>query len=163
MILQQLPPSLQETVSDSRGRFTFTSYRDTSRGYYLSAESRDGKLRGTCVVPPDTAQADFTLHPVSEARGELEITMKGRYQGLPVQVRVNEAPRDSFVLAAGRELTIDELDAGTWRLDVRWHERYLRQSELVVIEGDAATELAVILPKGALHGQSEDARLRVGR
>ncbi|MCP3914590.1 MAG: carboxypeptidase regulatory-like domain-containing protein [bacterium] len=163
MILPHLPSALQEVQTDSRGRFALTAYDVLRDGVYLSAETQDGTQRGTLVVTSGAKEVELRLQPVSAEQGGLELKMAGRFQGLPVHVRINGTPDDPVVLPAGTELSLEELEAGTWRLDARWRGRYLVQNQLFDVAAGKRSELALVLPRGALEGQTEDERRRAGK
>jgi hypothetical protein len=78
-----------------------------------------------------------------------------------VEVTVNGAPRDSFELAPEDDLWLGDLAPGRWVIDVNWHgEPVLRSQSLKL---DETEELHLVLPDGALHGQTEEERKRAGR
>ncbi len=159
-VLPHLPPALQEVQADSKGRFVFTAYPGT-KGYYLSATSPDGKWSGTDVVRPDVENLELSLSPIAAEQGDLVLSMKGRYQGLPVKLRVRGTPRDLFELSAEEDLLVAGLERGTWRVRVLWNGDELERGALVKIGAEPAS-LELGLPEGAVHGQTEFERTRSG-
>ena len=161
MILGHVPSAVQSVRSDSRGAFVFTSYAAVTSTYYLSAETTDGAWHANRVVRADETDIEVELEPTLTREAQLRIRLAGRHQGLPVEVTVNGAPRDSFELAPEDDLWLGDLAPGRWVIDVNWHgEPVLRSQSLKL---DETEELHLVLPDGALHGQTEEERKRAGR
>jgi hypothetical protein len=99
--------------------------------------------------------------PVAAGNGEIVIQMDGRIQPLPVEVRVNGAPRDPFVLPLGRDLRVGGLPEGSWQATVRWNEAMVIREQPLEIRGE--TRLFLALPEGAIVGQSAEERRRAGK
>lgn len=158
MVLPHLPAARQEVETDARGLFRFTSYAGAER-YYLTA-TRGEEWRGSMVVEPDAEGIELELERVEEPAGSLRLELAGRFQGLPVQVLVDGAPQETFVLEAVDDLVLEGLETGTWRLDVRWNRDELVRAATLKLDPDARLELG--LPEGAILGQTAEERRRAG-
>lgn len=161
MIIGHMPSAVQRVRTDDRGSFVFTSYASITSSYYLFAETTDHAWHANRVVRADETDIEVELEPTVAREVRLRIRLAGRYQGLPVEVRVSGAPRDPFELAPDDDLWIDGLEPGRWVVDVSWHgEPVIRGQSLQLEESE---ELRLVLPDGALHGQTEEERRRAGR
>ena len=138
IVMPHVPAALQEVRSDEKGRFVFTTYPDSADIYYLTAETDDGRWRASRAVQLDEADLDIELEQVSSRLSSIEIAMPRRYQGLPVEVRVQGEPRAKYELAAVDPLKVAELEKGTWRLDLRWNGEYVERGATVVVADEPA-------------------------
>jgi hypothetical protein len=163
MIMPHLPAGLQEVRSDRSGAFVLSVHPELDERYYLSAESADGELAASQVVRVGRTDLELHLEPREDARGRLDIVMGGRHQGLPVEVRIQGVPRDPFVLAETEPLLIEDLEPGIWRADLRWRGSTVSGGERFEVRAGARSELRVVLPKGALEGQTLEERRRAGQ
>jgi hypothetical protein len=160
-VFPNLPPAVQETTTNAGGEFQLTADEDVSHQRYLVAESQDGKSTGGAVLKGGETQVDISLSPTAGGEGELVIQMDTRYQPLPVRVIVNNQPRDDFELAPDKDLHVDGLSNGSWKVSVRWDAETLLRD--VPIELKKETSIAVPLPQGAIIGQDESVRRRFKR
>ncbi|MFT4540521.1 MAG: hypothetical protein ACI841_000138 [Planctomycetota bacterium] len=159
MVLPHLPVSRQEIRTDRKGLFMFTSYPGIDR-FYLKATSTDGRMRATQVVEAGASQLELNLEPIKQGDCELVLELPDRFQPLPISIRIDGTPRDVFLLDAGDDLVVGDLDPGTWRLDVKWHgEALVRASTLKLT---SKKELELHLPTGAIEGQTIEERKRAG-
>lgn len=153
MVLPILPSGLQRVTTDRTGRFALTLYDDVSSSFYLTAVDRTGTLRTNRVVSADADEVELVLEPVAEDSATLRMRMGGRFQGLPVRVTVNGAPMEPFVLDPEDDLTIEGLEAGTWRTEIWWHHDQVERGRTFTLEASGETELGIVLPKGAIEGE----------
>lgn len=163
LVLPHLPSGLQEVETDARGRFSLSLFPQIDKSYYLTVVSRDGALRANRVLRAVPAELQITLEPALEATGALGIGLAGRFQALPVKVVTNGAPQDEYLLRAEEELLIEGLESGTWRVQVWWNREQLQRGKQLIIEDDQSARLDLVLPKGALEGQTAEERERAGR
>ncbi len=165
LVFPHLPSGLQEVSTDASGHFELTLFSDVSTGYYLTAETLDGLWRaGRSVRTDESAEIEIELERASQNVASLRLGLSPRFQGLPVAVRVMGAPRDPFELEPkAEELSIENLEEGTWRVDVTWHGEDLLENLLVQVGQDKEHSLFVKLPPGAVDGQTAEERRRAGR
>lgn len=163
LVLPELPSAVQRTTTDRRGRFALTIFPQISDAYYLSVESKDGALRANRVVKAEPAEIDVALQPVIDDTGSLRIGMAGRFQGLPVEVSINGAPQDPYVLLPEHQLEIEGLEAGIWRAEVWWNHDHVERGHQFTLKPAGRAELALVLPLGAIEGQTAEERRRAGR
>lgn len=159
MVVPPLPAAMQTTRTDKRGEFVFTSHPDIPASYYVTATSRDGKRRGVGVLPAGGKEVVVRLGPAESDVGTLQIELPNRFQGLPVEVRIQGAPTEPFVLRPGIPLEIEDLEQGTWRVRARWRGIDVVPGRVVEVS-DAPAVVTGELPPGALQGQTEDERRR---
>ena len=162
MVLSHVMPARQEVLTDANGEFLLTRFPNSTGAYYLAAETLDSEWIATRTVGVSDEELELELEPVAHETGSLEVGLEGRYQGLPIQVRIQGTPRDKFELAPRRELVIADLEPGTWRLDVSWNGRFIKKGLPVEITPSGA-EVEAVLPEGAIHGQNEFERRRAGK
>ncbi|MFT7676915.1 MAG: hypothetical protein ACI8QC_000892 [Planctomycetota bacterium] len=163
MIMPHLPAGVQTLKSDARGGFHFTTWGELNERLYLSARSTDGKLYGRRLVKAGEQNVELILEPVRTQTGRVDVVMRGRYQGLPVRVMVQGEPRDPFVLPAGEDLRIEDLEPGEWRLDVRWRDQVAARGVRLDVQAGGMAEHLLVLPKPAVEGQTPEQRTRAGR
>lgn len=160
-VMPDLPPAVQEATTNDRGEYQLSASEDVAPIRYLTARSRDGKRVAHAVLERGDTRADLDLAPITGGAGELAIQMEGRIQPLPVEVTVEGAPRDPFVLPLGRDLRIGELPEGSWLVTVRWNDAVLTKEQPLEVAGE--TRLYIALPEGAIVGQDEETRRRSGK
>jgi hypothetical protein len=164
MVVPHLPAALQETVTDRGGRFILTAFPAVSpKGYYLTVESADGQARVNRVVPAETADLDLELKTIAQIGGSLNLYMGGRFQGLPVDIQINGQPQETRLLPADEELIIEDLDPGRWRLEVWWNQDHIKQGFQFEVAPRKEKRLPLVLPLGAIEGQSQEEATRAGR
>ena len=152
MVFPHLPAGLQRVRTDVEGRFVFTSFPGVSAAFYLAAVSPDEMWRGDLVVQSGETNAVVELKRVPEVLASLTVGMKGRYQGLPVRIWVEGRARDPLVLPGNQELTVDGLESGTWRVEASFEGKPVLEGKLVVLVGNEAGFVPLVLPPRALHG-----------
>jgi hypothetical protein len=160
IVLPHSPVAFQETVTDARGRFVLTGYPGVEEGRYLVAQTPDGRWRGARLVRGVGDEVTVELQEVPEVGGNLVLDLPGRFQALPVEVRVDGRPRDPVLLRPGEDLRIEDLEHGTWRLHATWEGEDVISRREVRIE-DGVARAAGTLPEGAIAGQPLEVRQRV--
>lgn len=159
-VIPFVEPAVQQTVTDSSGRFLLTAWEEVADVRYLEARGPDGSWAGRLVRTGET-DVDLELESVDLADAELVLTLAGRRQGLPVELLIDGQPYDPFVLPPNEPLLIEDLVPGIWNLRVSWHGIALDSAEELRIDG--ITERAVRLIPDAIEGQPEEAWTRAGR
>lgn len=156
------PNARQTTTTDDRGRFVLTAWADSTPARYLSASSPTGDAVGLRLITLSDTEVSLDLYPREADRGVAMLETQARFQGLPIEWRVNGEPRDGFTLPAGETLRFEGLREGKWRVHVRWQaeEVYDERGVSITREG---TELKLQLPQDAIVGQDREAWLRAGR
>lgn len=160
LVIPHLPSARQEVTSDGSGRFYLTSYGESGSSY-LIATADGGRWRASKVVEPDATDVVLDLEEMSDELGTLTFGMPGRFQGLPVEVRVQGAPRGPQLLEPEEDLVVADLPRGTWRLSVQWHGKSVVRRE--TLELDDGLRRMLDLPLEAIEGQSPEERSRAGR
>ena len=162
MVLPHLPAGRQRVECDEEGRFSLTLHPTISKGYYLSALSADGTLEARRSVGAEPGEMDLVLREKLSASGTLEIGLAGRFQGLPVKVTLKGKPGEVTLLDPADSLLVDGLEPGVWRAEIWWnHDRLERARQFEVVSKGTAS-FGVVLPIGALEGQSAEERSRAG-
>ncbi len=159
-VLPRLPPAVQVVESDERGRFVLTSFDGLAATRYLEARGPDGKTWGGRFVHAGEENVDLELTGVTLGDSTLSIELPGRWQGLPVEVLVEGAPLDPWILPPDASLEVRELVPGRWRVCVTWHGDPVHEEELV-IDGEAL--LTFPLPPECVDGQEAESWRRAGR
>jgi len=162
MVLPHLPSGRQTVECDGQGRFSLTLYPAISNGYYLSAISSDGTHEVRRSVGSGPNEIELKLQPVNRATGRLEIGLAGRFQGLPVKITRKGKPSDTVILEPGDPLIVDGLEPGVWRAEVWWNHDHLKSARQFDLSPTGEAFFAVVLPTGALEGQSAEERRRAG-
>ena len=162
MVLPHLPAGRQRVECDDKGRFTLTLHTRISKGYYLSARSADGTLEARRSVRAEPGEVALVLKEIRRASGTLEIGLAGRFQGLPVKITIKGKPGEVTLLEPADSLVIDGLEPGVWRAEISWHHDRLERARQFEVEPDGKTSFGVVLPIGALEGQSAEERRRAG-
>ena len=161
-VVPVLPAAFDQTVTDGKGRFTFTTYPELLTTYYVTARSADGKRSGVNFVRSEDTKVVVELDPVEDALGAIELDLPGRFQALPIELKVDGAPRDLTFLRPGVALNVPDLPHGTWRVMARWRGQNVVMRKLVEV-GDSPGKVTGTLPKGAIEGQTADVRARAQR
>jgi hypothetical protein len=145
-----LPPAVQTTYTDGRGEFVFSAAEDIAPVRYLTARGpRDEGWAGRVVRPGET-QVELTLEDRPEPTASLRLETLPRTQPLPLDVRVDGAPRDLPLLPVGEQLVLDSIPPGVWRVHARWRDQQLLEPTDIEIEEQ--TELFIPLPDEARDG-----------
>jgi hypothetical protein len=159
-VMPYLPPAQQSVRTDAEGRYRLTAWSDVSAVRYLEARGPLGSWAGR-LVRADEERADLELKSVELGDSTLVVEFPGRTQGLPMEVSVNGAPQDPYVLDPDADLVVDSLLAGRWRLRITWNgEPVLERHELRLVGEETVT---AALPRGAVEGQDEETWRRAGR
>jgi len=159
-VLPDFPPAVQRVKTNGQGEFVLNSGEGVSKERYLHATSRDGKSTAWKLLRGGETNVELALER-SHGDAEFILRMDGRTQGLPVEVKVDGAPREPFVLAPGRDLHVAGLAPGTWKATVTWNAEPILEEMLVDIRQEAT--IPVRLPEGAIVGQDADTRKRAGK
>jgi len=162
MVLPHLPAALQRVRTDKLGKFYLTAGEGRTKGFYLTAHTEDGEWSAGTIVQAESDELTLELKRVIDESGAIRVQLPGRYQALPIELRVQGEPRDPFNLAAADDLVVDGLERGTWRLTLRFDGEWLTPGQLLRITGDEAVYRCPRLPDGAIDGQSEEERRRAG-
>lgn len=162
LVLPPLPAGRQRVECDEKGRFTLTLHPTISKGYYLSALSADGTLEARRSVRAEPGEVALVLKERRHASGTLEIGLAGRFQGLPVRVTLKGNPGEVTLLDPADSLLVDGLEPGVWRAEIWWNHDRLERARQFEVEPDGKTSFGVVLPIGALEGQSAEERKRAG-
>jgi len=159
-VLPGLPPGVQTAHTNADGEYVLTKWEHSSKHRYLTAVGPDGSTFAGKLLKGGEERVDLELKASEEDDAAVTIRMGGRYQGLPVVVRVRGEPRERFDLAPDDDLVIDGLADGTWTLAVRWNRETLLEDRTLELPGGGALDLA--LPLGAIEGQTGEIRRRAG-
>lgn len=161
-ILPMPPNAHQTTHTNDRGRFVISQWTDATPVRYLAAESRDGSAFALRMIDKQDVDVSLDLEPRDVDRGVVELVTKARFQGLPVEWRVNGEPREDFVAPPLDGLEFGGLREGQWRVRVSWYSRELLDESGVEVTADGV-ELRVDLPDDAIIGQEREDWIRAGR
>jgi hypothetical protein len=160
-VMPHLPPGMQETKTGKDGRFLLSAWSDASPVRYLEAKSPlGGQFTGRFVRPEET-EVVLELETVQVGDSSLLLDFPGRHQGLPVEVWIGGAPTSAQVLAAGEELEIAQLLAGTWKVGITWRAQSILAPEEHTLEDVERLEIA--LPPECISGQTEEQWKRAGK
>jgi len=163
-VIPALPPAVQVGFTNGLGEVQLTANEELSRIRYLVARSKDGLSQGQLVLRGGEQNVVVELVPLAAGgggRSVLRFECSERHQALPVETLVNAAPRGRVLVPHGRDVRVEGLVAGTWRVKVRWDTEVLVDS--MVIELGEELSLPLNLPRGAIDGQDEDTRKRAGK
>ena len=160
--LPMSPNARQTTTTDERGRFVLSAWSDSTPARYVSASSPTGDAVGQRLITLSDNDISLDLYPREADRGVIELATQSRFQGLPVEWRVNGEPRDGFTLPVGERLRFDGLREGKWRVHVRWQAEEVLDERGISITREGG-ELKLELPQDAIVGQDREAWLRAGR
>lgn len=160
-VLPDSPLAVQRVFTNALGEFQLSRNESVSKVRYLVARSSDGKAQGGVVLTGGEERADLALKPIQadgENGSELILATSPRFQALPVDVVVNGEPRGRTMLPADRDLHVDGLVPGTWRVKVDWESDHLLAPQTIDLKKEVTLE--VKLPEGAVLGQDEETRKR---
>lgn len=159
-VLPDFPASIQSVKTTANGEFVLNANQGASRDRYLHATSADGKATAWKLLRGGETRVDLALEPTA---GDCEfiLQMADRTQGLPVETKVDGAPREKQILPPGRDLHVGGLAPGTWKVTVKWNGEPLVDGMLVDMRKE--TSLSVTLPEGAIRGQDADTARRSGK
>ena len=159
-LLPDLPMSREEVFTDAEGRFSVTAWEDVATAHYVSAFAKDGQLGACKIVPRGEREVELELEEVDDGTSRITLNLPDRFQGLPVEVRVNGAPREKFVLPSGDDLVVGDLNDGAWALLAEWRGSKLLETKRFDLDG--RYRATVNLPEEAIIGQTEDELIRAG-
>lgn len=162
-VMPDSPLAVQRAWTNASGEFQLTANEQVSKVRYLVARSSDGRAQGAVVLRGGEERVELDLKPIAASDGNavFVLSTSPRFQALPVEVTVAGVPRGRVVVPADRDIRVDALVPGTWRVRVRWQGEELLKPQL--IELDTEVSLGVKLPEGAVLGQDEETRRRAGR
>ncbi|MAB79837.1 MAG: hypothetical protein CMJ89_10840 [Planctomycetes bacterium] len=160
-IIPDIPPAVQETQTGANGRFFLSAWPDESAVRYIEARGKDGKTWAGRFIRAGTEVCDLQLSEVDTGDAALKLAFPGRYQGLPVDLVLNGAPRDLAVLKPSESLEIHDIPSGVWRLRITWHGEPVYKNEELEISGSDSR--VVKLPEECIEGQDEESWRRAGR
>lgn len=159
-VLPLIPPAVQEVETDQGGHFALTSWSDLSPVRWLEVRGAGGAWAGRLVRSAEE-HLEIELADAELAGGELTVVLPGRTQGLPIELLVNGAPTDPFVLSPREDLVVESLLAGLWRFKASWHGTPVHEDPRLAIEGSST--LVLTLPPEAIEGQDPETWRRAGR
>lgn len=145
-----LPPAVQSTYTDGAGQFVFSSAEELFPVRYLTAEGPGGKGWAGRVVKKGDLSVELVLQEKAEGDATLKLETLPRTQALPLDVRIDGAPRELPLLEPGETLELGQLQPGVWRVQARWGSERLLDAVEIEIEEEA--ELFVPLPDAARTG-----------
>lgn len=160
-VFPNMPSAVQEVVSNAQGEFTLSANEAVSGVRYVTAISKDQRRVASVVLKPGDTHLELALAPLEDGKGELRFVTNSRIQPLPLDVRVNGAPREKAVIPAGRDLRIGGLPSGSWLVTVSWNGESIWKRVPVEIDGEVTRE--IVLPEGAIAGQDADTLMRAGK
>jgi len=160
-VLPTFPFAVQEVLADGNGAFMFTAWPEVSESRYLEAWSLDGQAWGGRFVGPDDSEVNLEIQPLERGRAELHIDLPDRTQALEIKLTINGTPAESFSIAAGEDLVIDQLLEGTWNVKARWYDEVLLNEPNLELDG--VRTLRSTLPERAIVGDNREAWERAGR
>ena len=160
-VLPTFPFAVQEVLADGAGAFMFTAWPEASESRYLEAWSLDGQAWGGRFVDPDDSEVNLEIQAIDRGHAELRIDLPDRTQALEIKLTINGTPAESFSIAAGEDLVIDQLLEGIWKLKARWYDEVLLDEPELELDGVRA--LRSTLPDRAIVGDNREAWERAGR
>ncbi|MBK7875530.1 MAG: carboxypeptidase regulatory-like domain-containing protein [Planctomycetes bacterium] len=162
-VLPDSPLAVQRVTTNASGEFQLSANESVSKVRYLVARSADGKAQGGVVLRGGEEKVEIVMQPISASDGAAEFVLQTspRFQGLPVEVTVDGTPRDRVVLPPERDLHVEGLVAGEWRVRVTWQGGNVMEPQLVDLRAEVT--LSVKLPEGAVIGQDDETRRRAGK
>lgn len=161
LVSPRVATAFDETVTDAKGRFNFTRDPGLVTTYYVTARANGGRRVATAVVPNSGDVFVLELQALESDTGIVEVDLPGRFQGLPVEVRVQGSPRDLRVLQGGEPLEVDGLGPGAWVVRARWRGLDVVTRQVVEVPAGGRVKVEGELPRGAIEGQSpEERRIR---
>lgn len=159
-VMPIFPPARQEVLTDERGRFVLTAWDQVTKTRYLEATGPGGLSWDGRLVRPGDTNFELELEEVEFGDSELVLELPGRWQGLPLEVRVNGSPYDPWILPPNEDLRIETIMGGRWHMKLSWHGLEIAE-ETLRIRG--ATERRISLPVECIEGQDEESWRRAGR
>lgn len=158
-LLPEFPVANQVVYTNDQGEFAVTAWTERSTAKYITATSNDGLYSACEVIKSDQLKLELNLQPIDEGDSRVEIDLPERFQGLPVKIWVNGAPREPFTLHRDKDLVVSGLNDGVWAFASRWNSERLQEVSRFDLTGKY--RVAVHLPEGAIVGQTDDVLKRV--
>jgi hypothetical protein len=81
---------------------------------------------------------------------------------LEVKITRNGVPGETTLLDPAASLVIDGLEPGVWRAEIWWNHDRLERARQFELAPNGEAYFGVVLPIGALEGQSAEERRRAG-
>jgi len=153
-LMPAFPVAIEEVYTDDEGKFAITAWDNVASAHYVSAYSQDKEFSACKILAAGVHVIDLDLEPVDVGDSAVEVSLPDRFQGLPVKVWVDGAPREPFVLASDRSLEIPGLSDGVWTFQAKWRGAELKGIESFELVKDY--RIPVHLPDGAIIGQTQD-------
>lgn len=153
-LMPPFPSAVEEVYTDDEGKFAITAWDAVAKAHYVTALSQDGEFSACKIVPTGTHEVELNLEPIDLGESTVEVSLPERFQGLPVKVWVDGAPREPFVLPSDRKLEIPGLSEGVWTFQAKWRGQELKGIERFDLKSKYS--IPVNLPEGAILGQTPD-------
>lgn len=163
-VMPDAPTAVQHARTNAAGEYQLTANENVSKYRYLVARSKDGRHQAGLVLQGGETKVDIALsaaEPVGDGPCEFILQTNPRYQALPIELSVNNTPRDVKALLPDRDLHVTGLVKGRWRVRAKWEDITLLKDQ--VFDLDTEVSLSVKLPDGAILGQDDETRKRARR
>ena len=159
-VMPYLPPAKQSARTNEEGRYVFTAWSNVAGVRYLEARGPASTWAGRLVQAAEE-RVDLALESVELGDSKLVVQFPGRTQGLPMEIVINGAPKDPYVLGPDSDLTVSSLIGGRWRMMITWDSDPVLEVRDFELEGKRTFVAA--LPIAAVEGQDREAWQRAGR
>lgn len=160
-VMPTFPAAAQRSRTNAKGEFKFEVWEKESTTRYVEARGLDGKSYAGQFVHRGDRELKLELKPADLGSSSLELDFPGRFQSLPVELRLNGKPFDPTLIAVGDKLLIGDLLEGRWRIAIKWRTTEVLPEQTLRIS--ATTERSIRLIPECIEGQDEEAWLRAGR
>lgn len=163
-VMPDAPTAVQYARTNAAGEYQLTANEHVSKFRYLVARSKDGRHQAGLVLQGGETKVDIALtaaQPVGDGPCEFILQTSPRYQALPIELLVNNTPREVKALLPDRDLHVTGLVKGRWRVRAKWEDITLLPDR--VFDLDSEVTLSVKLPDGAILGQDDETRKRARR
>lgn len=163
-VMPDAPTAVQYARTNAAGEYQLSANENVSKARYLVARSKDGRHQAGLVLVGGETKVDIALQaaqPAGDGPCEFVLQTNPRYQALPVEVLVNNMPREMKALLPDRDLHVAGLVKGRWRVRAKWEDITLLKDQ--VFDLDSEVSLSVKLPDGAILGQDDETRKRARR
>lgn len=154
------PMARQEVFTDEQGRYRLTAWEEITPTRYLEARGPGGTGWAGRLVHRGDHEVDLELERAEFGGGLVSFDFPGRWQGLPVEVFVDGAPLEPWILPPHEDLVVRDLLEGRWHARLSWHGEPIDDVELS-LRPEAYRR--VELPAACIDGQDEEAWKRAGR
>lgn len=163
-VMPDAPTAVQYARTNAAGEYQLSANENVSKARYLVARSKDGRHQAGLVLQGGETKVDIALQaaqPAGDGPCEFVLQTNQRYQALPVEVLVNNMPRDVRALLPDRDLHVAGLVKGRWRVRAKWEDIVLLKDK--VFDLADSVSMSVTLPDGAILGQDAETQRRVRR